>query len=127
MRGQKNSFLIEVRTASDRENAEAVTDTIMLAFDRENNMLPYLDRVVKMFPEIPSPVSPEMERETILPIVEDLIREKKQAGRQRIQEQTRRFQELAWGSSGRRGVGNAGNVSAPLFRSPEIHLLAGAL
>lgn len=86
-----------MKIAPSRENAEAVADTILLAFDPENNMLPYLDRVAKMFPEIPSLVHPEMGRETILSTVEELIGREKQANRQQIEEQLRHFQELAQG------------------------------
>lgn len=93
----QNSFTIDIKISSDTENAKAVTDTLLLALDDGDNMLPYLDRVAKMFPEIRSLVSAEMGRGDILPVVTELIRNRKLADRRRIEEQAAHFGELAQG------------------------------
>ncbi len=92
-----DSFTIDVRISSVSENAKAVADTLLLAFNNKNNMLPYLDRVAKMFPEIRSLLSSEMEREEILPVVTKLIRDKKRTDHRHIEEQAEHFRELAQG------------------------------
>jgi hypothetical protein len=46
----QNSFTIDIKISSDTENAKAVTDTLLLAFDDGDNMLPTLTEWQKCSP-----------------------------------------------------------------------------
>lgn len=53
-------FVIKLREAGAEENARAIEDTIAMAFDEKDNMLPYMERVEKILPGIGVRVNGQM-------------------------------------------------------------------
>lgn len=66
-------FDISVEKAAIEHNVRSVTDTIILSREGKNEMLPYMERGVKMLPEVADRIHGSMTNEEIYILIKDLI------------------------------------------------------
>lgn len=90
-----NMFSIEINTASLKENAESVTETLMLALNKTNDMLPFMERTEKILPGISGLVNEKMSYDEIYRIIEKMIAQQLQKDEMYITERTEHFNGLA--------------------------------
>lgn len=87
--------IVEINTASYKENTAAVTETLMTAFDKTNKTLPFMERTEKILPGISGRVNEKMTYEEIYFIVEDMILKKLEIDKNYIENTVIRFRDLA--------------------------------
>lgn len=103
----KGQFEIFVGETSVEDNVRMITETVVLALDGKNTMLPYMDRVIKILPDIKkilpaylakdpgrTPCLPNGEYEALYPRVEELLTRRLWEAAGAIQEKVTRFEGL---------------------------------
>lgn len=88
-------FDLSVKKAAIEHNVRAVTDTIILSREGKNEMLPYMERVVKMLPEVADRIHGSMTNEGIYTLIKDLITARFAENEEMMQRKIRHFESLA--------------------------------
>lgn len=88
-------FVLTIKEAPVKENAKAIADTVLQAFDENNTMLPYMERLEKILPGIAGLVCKEMSYEEIYGIVERLVEQQVWKDKSHIEEKTDYFYGIA--------------------------------
>lgn len=88
-------FILTIKEAPVKENAKAIADTVLQAFDEKNKMLPYMERLEKILPGIAGLVCKEMSYEEIYGIVERLVEQRVSMDKSHIEEKTGYFYRVA--------------------------------
>lgn len=87
--------IVEISTASYKENTAAVTETLMIAFNKANKTLPFMERTEKILPGISRRVNEKMTYEEIYFIVEDMILKQLEIDKKYIENTIVNFRNLA--------------------------------
>lgn len=88
-------FVLIIKEAPVAENAKAIADTVLQAFDADNKMLPYMERLEKILPGIEGLVQKEMPYEEIYGIAKRLIAQRVSMEESRIAEKVDHFYKVA--------------------------------
>lgn len=86
---------IVIMKTDAKRNVQMVVDTIMTALEEENNTLPFLNRVLRVFPELENRIHRDLTYEEIWEIVSECIEKRLEYENERIQNKVQRFQNLA--------------------------------
>lgn len=87
-------FDLIIRKSSAEDNAKKIADTIALGFSGENGMLPYIERVIKILPELQGVIYKGMDYDGIYARVEDILTWRLTEAARPIQEKVKRFEYL---------------------------------
>lgn len=88
-------FDISIEKTAIEHNVRAVTNTIILSREGKNKMLPYMERVAKMLPEVADRIHESMTNEEIYIQIEDLITARFAENEEVMRWKIRHFESLA--------------------------------
>lgn len=89
------SFKIVIAKTDIKRNINAIVDTIMTALAEENNTLPFMSRVLKVFPELEDRINKDLAHKEVWEIASECIETRLKQEDERIQLKVQHFQKLA--------------------------------
>lgn len=90
-----SAFKIVIAKTDIKRNTKIIAETIMTALVDENNTLPFLNRVLKVFPELKNRIYKGLTYEEIQQIVSECVEVRLKQEDEKIQLKVQRFQKLA--------------------------------
>ena len=88
------TFKIVIMKTDANRNVQMVVDTIMTAWAEENNTLPFMNRVLKVFPELENRIHRDLTYEEVWEIVSECVENRLEQENERIQFKVQHFQKL---------------------------------